>query len=46
MKVIKVSRRDVLEGAGVVLAGSASSIRAMAEAPPAEPVTPALIDAA
>jgi len=46
MKPRKVSRRDVLEGAGVLLAGGALSTRVMASAPPPEPVTPALIDAA
>ena len=39
-----MSRRDVLRG--VVLASAALSTRVMAAAPPAEPVTPALIDAA
>ena len=46
MKVKKVSRRDVLKGTGAVLAGTALSTRVLADAPPAEPVTPALIDAA
>jgi len=46
MKVKAVSRRDVLKGAGAVLAGAALSTRVMAEAPAAEPVTPALVDAA
>src|SRR5690349_5849150 len=46
MRVIKVSRRDVLRATGAVLAGAALSTRVMADAPPAEPVTPALIDAA
>ncbi len=46
MKVKTVSRRDVVKGAGAVLANAALSTRVMAEAPPAEPVTPALIDAA
>jgi iron(III) transport system substrate-binding protein len=40
------SRRDVLRGAGVVVAGSALSTRVMASAPPPEPITQALIDAA
>src|SRR5207302_4688660 len=46
MKHLKVSRRDVLKGAGTLLACSAFSTRVMADAPPAEPVTPALIEAA
>jgi iron(III) transport system substrate-binding protein len=46
MKNRKFSRRDVLRGAGVVVAGSALSTRVMASAPPPEPVTQALIDAA
>src|ERR1700758_4262943 len=46
MKHHKVSRRNVLKGAGVLLAGSAFSTQVMASAPPPEPVTPALIDAA
>src|SRR6201997_3894667 len=46
MKHHKVSRRNVLKGAGALLAGSAFSTRVMASAPPPEPVTPALIDAA
>ena len=41
-----ISRRDVLQGAGAVLAGAAFSTRVMAAAPPPEPVTPALIEAA
>jgi iron(III) transport system substrate-binding protein len=41
-----ISRRDLLKGAGAVLAGAAFSTRVMAAAPPPEPVTPALIDAA
>jgi iron(III) transport system substrate-binding protein len=36
----------VLKGASVLVAGSAFSTRVMASAPPPEPVTPALIDAA
>ena len=40
------SRRDMLKGTGAVLAGAAFSTRVMAAAPPAEPVTPALIEAA
>jgi iron(III) transport system substrate-binding protein len=42
----KVSRRDLLKGTGVVLAGAAWSTRVMASAPPPEAVTPALIEAA
>src|SRR5437868_2244448 len=42
----KVSRREVLKGAGTLLACSAFSTRVMAEAPPPEPVTPTLIEAA
>jgi iron(III) transport system substrate-binding protein len=43
---IKLSRRTVLKGTGGLLAGAAFSTRVMADAPPAEPVTPALIEAA
>jgi len=48
MKRSKISRRDALKGGfvGGLLAGTALSTRALAEAPPAEPVTPALIAAA
>jgi iron(III) transport system substrate-binding protein len=42
----RLSRREVLKGTGVLLAGAAFSTRVMADAPPAEPVTPALIEAA
>src|ERR1700693_817617 len=42
----KISRRAVLKGSGAVLAGAAFSTRVMASAPPPEPVTPALIEAA
>src|SRR6266853_5553640 len=41
-----ISRRGMLKGTGAVLAGAAFSTRVMADAPPAEPVTPALIEAA
>jgi iron(III) transport system substrate-binding protein len=41
-----ISRRDVLKGSAALMAGAAFSTRVMADAPPAEPVTPALIDAA
>ena len=47
MKHPGISRRTVLRGTGVVLAGRCiSSTRVLADAPPAEPVTPALIEAA
>jgi iron(III) transport system substrate-binding protein len=42
----RISRRQLLKGAGVVVAGSALSTRVLAAAPPPEPVTQALIDAA
>src|SRR5690349_24085386 len=42
----RISRRQLLKGAGVVVAGSALSTRVLAAAPPAEAVTQALIDAA
>jgi iron(III) transport system substrate-binding protein len=41
-----ISRRDLLKGGSAVIAGAALSTRVMADAPPAEPVTPALIEAA
>src|SRR6201995_609939 len=46
MKNPKISRRAVLRGSGVLLAGDAFSTRVMAAAPPPEPVTSALIEAA
>jgi iron(III) transport system substrate-binding protein len=46
MKNRNVSRRDLLKGTGVALAGAALSSRVMASAPPPEAVTPALIEAA
>src|ERR1700680_4785490 len=46
MKNSKISRRNVLRGSGALLAGAAFSTRVMASAPPPEPVTPALIEAA
>src|SRR6202048_2428700 len=46
MKHSKTSRRDVLKGTGAVLAGGALPPRVMAAAPPPEPITPALIEAA
>jgi iron(III) transport system substrate-binding protein len=41
-----LSRRAVLKGAGAWLAGATFSTRVVASAPPPEPVTPALIEAA
>src|SRR5215470_10860349 len=46
MKIDKVSRRVMLKGTGAVLVGSAFSTRVLANAPPPEAVTPALVDAA
>jgi len=46
MKNPPVSRRVMLKGSAALLAGSALSTRVMASAPPPEPVTQALIDAA
>jgi len=46
MKNAKVSRRGLLAGTGALLAGAAFSTRVVAAAPPPEPVTPALIEAA
>jgi len=46
MKHPGVSRRTVLKGAGGLLAGSAFSTGVLADAPPPEPVTAALIEAA
>jgi len=46
MKQFRISRRTVLKGSGALLAGAAFSTRVMASAPPPEPVTPALIEAA
>ena len=46
MKHPKFSRRAVLKASGALLAGAAFSTRVMADAPPAEPVTPELIAAA
>ena len=46
MKNPRISRRGVLRGAGALLAGTTFSTRVMAAAPPAEPITPALIEAA
>src|ERR1700739_3644148 len=46
MKKKGISRRDTLKAAAGVLPGTAFSTRVMADAPPPEPVTPALIAAA
>jgi iron(III) transport system substrate-binding protein len=46
MKNQMLSRRNVLEASAVLLAGAAFSTRVMADAPPAEPITPELIAAA
>src|SRR3954462_3046348 len=46
MKNPRLSRRDLLAGTGALLASAAFSTQVMAAAPPPEPVTPALIDAA
>ncbi len=46
MKHPGLSRRNLLKGTGALLAGAAFSTRVMASAPPPEPVTPALIEAA
>jgi iron(III) transport system substrate-binding protein len=46
MKIRKVSRRNMLKGTAGLIAGSALSTRVLANAPPPEPITQALIDAA
>jgi iron(III) transport system substrate-binding protein len=46
MKNPELSRRGMLKGTGALLAGAAFSTRVMADAPPPEPITPALIEAA
>jgi iron(III) transport system substrate-binding protein len=46
MTKTKISRRAALKAAGGLLASSAFSTRVLADAPPPEPVTPALIEAA
>src|SRR5476651_2538134 len=46
MKNPRISRRAVLKGSGALLAGTAFSTRVMASAPPPEPITPTLIEAA
>src|SRR3979409_403028 len=45
MKHPRISRRSLLKGTGALLAGAAFSTRVMADAPPPEPITPALIEA-
>jgi iron(III) transport system substrate-binding protein len=46
MKHPRLSRRNMLKGAGGLLAGVTFSTRVAAAAPPSEPITPALIEAA
>jgi iron(III) transport system substrate-binding protein len=46
MKNPEISRRGMLRGSGALLAGAALSTRVLADAPPSEPVTPELIEAA
>src|SRR5947208_7376266 len=46
MRCPRISRRDMLKGSTALVAGAAFSTRVMAAAPAAEPVTPALIEAA
>jgi iron(III) transport system substrate-binding protein len=46
MNIRKMSRRDVLTGTAALMAGSALSTRVLADAPPPEPVTQVLIEAA
>src|SRR4051794_22416837 len=46
MKHPGVTRRHLLTGTGALLAGASFSTRVLSAAPPAEPVTQALIDAA
>src|SRR5476649_49940 len=46
MKNPKISRRTVLKGTSALLAGAAFSTRVLADAPPPQPVTAALIQAA
>jgi iron(III) transport system substrate-binding protein len=46
MKHPGFSRRNMLKGTGALLAGVTFSTRVMAEAPPPEPITPDLIEAA
>src|SRR3984893_11019736 len=46
MKNKKVSRRDILKGTTVLALGTMFASRVLAEAPPAEAITPQLIEAA
>jgi iron(III) transport system substrate-binding protein len=46
MKKTRISRREALKVTGGLLAGAAFSTRVLADAPPAEAITPALIEAA
>ncbi len=46
MQGSKFSRRDVLIGSGALAAGASFSTRVLSAAPPATPVTPALVEAA
>src|SRR5215472_17125326 len=46
MKHRRVSRREMLKGTAALLAGATFSTRVLAAAPPPEPITQALIDAA
>jgi iron(III) transport system substrate-binding protein len=46
MKHPALSRRNMLKGTAALLAGAACSSRVLAQAPPPEPVTPSLIEAA
>src|SRR6267143_1674938 len=46
MKNSGISRRGMLKGSGALLADAAFSTRVMADAPPPEPITPTLIEAA
>jgi iron(III) transport system substrate-binding protein len=46
MRHRRISRRDLLKGSGALLAGATFSTRVLAAAPPPEPITQALIDAA
>lgn len=46
MKQLSISRRGVLKGGAALAAGASFSTRVMAAAPPAEAVTPALVEAA
>jgi iron(III) transport system substrate-binding protein len=46
MKHRRISRREALRGTGAILMSAAFSTHVMADAPPAEPISPALIEAA